>query len=50
VKSEIESLRASKKAFHFEGFVECMLPYTRKHADEIRQRSRAAKDRTAGRD
>ncbi len=48
VKSEIESLRASKKAFHFHGFGESMEPYTHAKADELRRKHAAPKDRAAG--
>jgi hypothetical protein len=48
VKSEIESLRASKKAFHFHGFGESMVHYTRSKADEFRRKYAASNDHAAG--
>jgi hypothetical protein len=48
VKLEIESLKASKKAFHFHGFGESMEPYTRAKADEFRRKYATPRDRTAG--
>ena len=48
VRSEITSLKVSKKALHFRGFGESMAPYTRTKADELRRRYGASADRTVG--
>ncbi len=48
IRSDIESLRASKKAFHFHGFGESMVHYTRAKAAEFRRKYATPKDRAAG--